>query len=177
MEMLENNKIKLRAVEMSDIDLLYEWENNTELWKVSNNLTPFSKYILKKYIENTNFEIYESKELKLMLDLKLENNNFKTVGIIDIFDFDPFHKRAGVGIMIHKNEQNKHYATESLKILTNYCFEHLKLHQLYCNISEDNEISIKLFRNAGFEITGEKIDWLVTQNGFQKVYFLQLINK
>ena len=175
--MLENKYIKLRAVEMSDLDLLYEWENNTELWQVSNTLTPFSKYLLKKYIENTNLEIYQTKELKLMIDVKISENQYKTVGMLDIFDFDAFHKRAGIGIMINKNEQNKNYATEVLKIINNYCFSHLKLHQLYCNIAEDNEISLKLFQNAGFKISGKKMDWLATKNGYKTIYFLQYIPK
>ncbi len=173
--MLENEFIKLRAVELNDIDLLYEWENNTELWKVSTTLAPFSKYILKKYIENSHFDIYQTKELKLMIDVKISENKFKTVGILDIFDFDLFNRRAEIGIMIQKTEQNKKYATEALKVIIDYSFNYLQIHQLYCNISEDNQNSLKLFKNLNFEITGEKKDWKFVRNKYIKVYFLQLI--
>jgi len=174
--MLENKNIKLRAVELEDINLLYKWENDTQLWNVSNTITPFSKYILQKYVENSHLDIYQTKELKLMIDVKVSENNFKTVGILDIFDFDPFNKRAGIGIMIHKNERDKKYATESLKIVIEYAFNYLKIHQLYCNISENNEHSLRLFKNNNFEITGEKKDWKFTKNKYEKIYFLQLIN-
>jgi len=175
--MLENEIIKLRALELSDIDLLYKWENNTELWKVSNTIAPFSKYILKKYIENSHLDIYQTKELKLMIDVKISENKYKTVGILDVFDFDPFNKRAEVGILIHKQERDKKYATESLKILIDYAFNYLKIHQLYCNISKNNKASIRLFENCEFKITGEKKDWKITKNDFEDIYFLQLINK
>lgn len=58
---LESNLIKLRAPEPSDLELLYTWENNMEIWKVSNTHTPYSKYVLKKYIESSHLDIWESK--------------------------------------------------------------------------------------------------------------------
>ncbi len=177
MNELENSTIKLRAVELADIDLLYAWENNTELWTVSNTLVPFSKYILKKYIESSAFDIYTTKQLRLMIDAKTTESTVKqTVGIIDLFDFDPYHNRAGVGILIHKEERNKSYATNALEVLINYAFNTLKLHQLYCNITTDNEMSIRLFRKFDFLIIGEKKEWNKTKTGWVGELMLQLIN-
>ena len=112
--MLENDIIKLRALESDDIDLLYEWENNISIWMISNTLVPFSKYILKKYIENSHHDIYENKQLRLMIDVKTRTKGIKvhdtvklsmpglrSVGCIDLFDFDPYHNRAGIGILIN----------------------------------------------------------------------------
>ncbi len=60
-------------------------------------------------------------------------------------------KRAGIGILIKdEKDRNKGIGTEALQLLINYCFIHLNLHQLYCNISEDNKASIKLFKKQGF---------------------------
>lgn len=174
MDILEGNIIKLRALEPSDIDLIYSWENNTSNWLVSNTLTPFSKYILKKYISNSYKDIFEAKQLRLMIDLKTES--YKTVGTIDLFDYDPFHQRAGVGILIaENNDRHKGFADEALKILINYAFNTLNIHQLYCNITKNNAISIKLFTNSGFNIVGEKKDWIRTNDGWIGEYFLQLI--
>ena len=44
-------EIQLRALEPSDLDFLYDLENDQCLWTVSNTLVPFSKYTLKEYIE------------------------------------------------------------------------------------------------------------------------------
>jgi diamine N-acetyltransferase len=41
---LTHGNVRLRALEPDDIDLLYDWENNMEIWHVSNTLEPFSKY-------------------------------------------------------------------------------------------------------------------------------------
>jgi diamine N-acetyltransferase len=86
---LKGRIISLRAVEPSDLDLLYQWENNPAVWHLSNTLTPFSKHILKEYIENAKHDIYVTKQLRLMINTKKHG----TVGCIDLFDFDPTKSR------------------------------------------------------------------------------------
>ncbi|NOU17415.1 MAG: GNAT family N-acetyltransferase [Bacteroidales bacterium] len=175
---LENSIVKLRAPELPDIDLLYTWENNMEIWKVSNTITPFSRFVLKKYIETAHLDIWETKQLRLIIEAKNQSSlMFVSVGLIDLFDFDPFHLRAGIGILIANSEyRQKGYATEALKLMVKYTFETLQLHQLYCNISSDNTISLQLFQNSGFEIVGAKKDWLKTMNGWQDEIMLQIVN-
>ena len=95
--MLKGNEIRLRALEPHDVELLYRWENDPAIWTISHTLTPFSQFTLKQYIASSAQDIYTSKQLRLMID---ELHNRKTIGVIDIFDFDPFHRRAGIGILI-----------------------------------------------------------------------------
>ena len=171
---LEDKNIRLRAIEPNDINIIYKWENNTDIWKVSNTITPFSRKIITDYVEHSHLDIYQTKQLRLIIELKQNN---LAIGTIDLFDFDPFHKRAGVGILIaeDKNKQ-KGYASESLKILINYSFNILQLNQLYCNISEENKKSISLFKKHGFEINGVKKSWNLDGNKYTDELFLQLLS-
>ena len=169
---LTNDLITLRAIEPEDIELLYAWENNSEIWEVSHTLVPFSKYILVQYIKNSDKDIYESKQLRLMID----TNDGKTVGAIDLFDFDPYHSRVGVGILINSYEdRSKGYASAALEILISYCFNKLKMHQIYANIETENKISLSLFEKFGFKICGTKKEWLQTGSGWKDEALLQLI--
>lgn len=168
--------VLLRALEPADIDLIYAWENDVNAWKVSYSVTPFSKYILQKYLENAHLDIYEVKQLRLMI-VKISDE--KAIGTIELFDFDPFHLRAGIGLMIHElSEQQKGFGNEALSLLIDYAFSHLGLHQLYCNIAEDNAASLSLFQKSGYEIIGKKKEWIKNlQSGWIDEYVLQLINK
>ena len=169
---LEFGKIRFRALEPDDIDLLFEWENDTKIWEVSNTLEPFSKYILAKYIKESQRDIYESKEARMII----ETHDGKAVGAIDLFDFDPFHFRAGVGILIHDVKDRKlGYATDALQLLCDYAANYLRLHQLYANITADNLASIQLFKNAGFELTSTKKDWRRTADGWKNELMFQKI--
>ena len=169
---LELGKIRFRALEPEDIELLFEWENNTEIWEVSNTFEPFSKYILAKYIKESQRDIYEAKEVRMII----ETIEGKAVGAIDLFDFDPFHFRAGVGILIHNEKDRKlGYATDALQLLCEFAINHLRLHQLYANISEENLASIQLFTNNGFELCGTKKDWRNTLDGWKAELMFQKI--
>ncbi len=169
---LEYGKVRFRALEPEDIDLLFEWENNLKIWEVSNTNEPFSKYILAKYIKESQRDIYESKQVRMVI----ETLKGKAVGAIDLFDFEPFHFRAGVGIMIHDEKDRKQgYAKDALELLCNYAVNHLRLHQLYANITEDNLASIHLFSNNGFALCGTKKDWRNTQEGWKTELMFQKI--
>jgi diamine N-acetyltransferase len=172
---LAGESIILRAPEPEDLDLLYLWENDTDVWHVSNTLTPFSRYTLKNYIENSHLDIFEAKQLRLMIELK---DSFTTIGTIDLFDFDPYHHRAGIGILIgDKTQRGKGYAAEALDLVIDYCFDMLSLHQIYCGIGSNNLSSIHLFQSKKFLQCGERKDWLKTAEGWQNELLFQLIRK
>ncbi len=172
MNALENSVIKLRNLEPEDIDFLYQTENDIELWEISNTVKPYSKYTLQKYIENSHLDIFTTKQVRFIIE---KNSDKKIAGLIELFDYDPIHMRAGIGINILKNEQRNNYAEESLHLIIVYCQTILRLNQIYCNISSDNIASIKLFEKTGFEHTGTKKQWLNTGEGFKDVLFYQLI--
>ena len=174
MNKLENKTINLRAPEPEDLDLLYLWENNTDVWRISGTLVPFSRFVLKQYLENAGKDIFEMKQQRLIIQL---NSNKRPVGAIDLFDFDPYHSRAGVGILIAEpSDRRKGYAREALETILDYCFQVLHLHQVYCNIASGNSASLKLFTAAGFEVVGEKKEWLNTVDGFEGELLLQLLH-
>jgi diamine N-acetyltransferase len=170
---LKGARISLRALEPSDLELLYQWENDTEIWSISETLSPISKYILKKYLDSIHKDIYETRQLRLMIQ---RNDDSSPLGTIDLYDFDPIHRRAAVGILIaEKAERRKGYARESLGILSRYCRDILKLHQLYCYIREDNTSSIELFRQSGFATHGIRKEWHWDGSTFRDEFILQAI--
>lgn len=173
MNKIKNNSILLRALEPEDLDFLYQIENNENFWEISHTQTPFSKFILKQYLENAHLDIYEAKQLRLLIQ---ENKTNKQIGMIDLFDFNPQHKRAGIGILIHPDYQGKGFANEALALVINYSFSYLNLHQLYANITSENRKSIGLFEKNNFNKIGVKKDWLFSEGKFKDELLFQLIN-
>ena len=153
---LKGEHIYLRALEPEDLDFVHTIENEESIWEISSTQTPYSKYLIKQYLDNAHKDIYEVKQLRLVIS----NYSDEPLGMIDIFDFDFNNRRAGLGILIKETkDRNKGFGSEALNLLTQYCFNQLHLHQLYCNISEDNTASITLFKNQGFKKIGLKEDW------------------
>ncbi|MFN4234670.1 MAG: GNAT family N-acetyltransferase [Bacteroidia bacterium] len=172
--LLESENIKLRVLEPEDADIIYAWENNPENWQVSHTQIPFSKYTIEQYV-NSIQDIYSTKQLRFIICKKNENN--KPIGCIDLFDFEPFHNRAGVGILIaNKEERGKGYASQALSLLKEYAFKTLCLTQLFCDVAVSNEKSFELFTNNGFVVVGIKKAWHRVPNGYEDVYFMQALN-
>jgi len=171
--MLRGDQIHLRTIEPEDADIILAWENNPHNWSISNTLVPFSRKLILDYV-NSAQDLYAAKQIRFMI---CENATNKAVGSVDIFDFDPYHQRAGLGILIdQQDDRRKGYGLEALELIKDYCFSHIKMHQLYCNVLSDNKASIQLFGKAGFEICGTKKDWIRTQKGWQDELLLQLVN-
>lgn len=170
---LKGNLIFLRALEPEDIIHVYNTENDTSIWEVSHTQTPYSHYVLKQYLEESHKDIYEVKQLRLVIC----NFNNEVIGFIDLFDFDPQHKRAGVGLVINNSEnRGKGYGKDALEVIIKYCFSVLNLHQIYCNITEGNDASVRLFKSCNFEYIGCKKDWIFASGQFKNEQMFQLIN-
>lgn len=173
MSLLENEFVKLRSLEPTDLDLLFSIENDTQNWEVSNTLAPFSRDVLSKYLKNAHQDIYEAKQLRLVITSKSDD---LIVGLIDLFDFNPQHERAGIGILILDEFQRQGYAQSTLELFLKYAFEHLDLHQIYANIPADNKSSLALFRKINFKEIGVKQSWIKVKGNFKDVVMLQILN-
>jgi len=112
---LKGEHIYLRALEPEDLEFIYAIENDESIWELSSTITPYSKFLIKQYLENAHADIYEVRQLRLVIS----SYNDETLGMIDVFDFNIKNKRAGIGILVKDNEnRNKGYGQEALKLLT-----------------------------------------------------------
>ncbi|MCR5714995.1 MAG: GNAT family N-acetyltransferase [Bacteroidales bacterium] len=179
MKYLQGNRLKLRAAEPEDLELLYRWENDSDVWQVSDTLVPFSRYHLRRFLENDNHDIFATHGLRLMIDLLPDGpETARTVGTLDLYDFDALNSRAGVGILIADvSDRRRGYAAESLQLLVDYCREVLLLHQVYAYVTEDNAESLALFARAGFIQTGRRLQWMHTPDGWKdQIQFQKLLS-
>jgi len=171
---LKGINIYLRALEPEDLEFVYAIENDEVIWEVSNTQTPYSKFLIRQYLENAHQDIYEAKQLRLAI---CKNDSDTAIGLIDLFDFDPRNKRAGIGIVIqNQKERSKGFGKEALELLIDFSFTQLQLHQLFANIGVDNDSSLNLFATFGFQKIGIKKDWLYTNNSFKDEAIFQLLN-
>jgi len=173
--LLNNSQLALRAVEPEDLDVLYKWENSTALWIHGNTLAPYSKLVLRQYINDAlEMDIFQSKQLRLMVTL---GEDEKTIGTVDLYEIDAHHRRAGIGILIDEDYRQKGYAFEALQLMADYAFNFLYLHQLYAYISISNTNSIALFEKSGYKEVGILKGWIQRIEYFEDVKLYQLINK
>lgn len=170
---IEAKSIRLRAVEPGDAELLYAWENDSDVWPVSGTTEPFSREQMRRFVERqlAGGDLLHTGQLRLIIETVAGS---EPVGAVDLFEYDPIHRRAGVGILIHKqSDRCRGYASDAIAVLCRYVRETLNMHQLWCCIGTDNEASLRLFRSAGFTVIGTKRDWQWLPDGWHDEVMLQ----
>lgn len=167
---IKKGETSLRSAEPCDALQIYEWENDREVWRVSNTYAPYSLYQIEQFLQSNN-DLISNHQLRLMIDF-----GGKSIGCIDIFDYDPINERAGLGILIDKEYRHKGHAHDALFMTIQYLFENVMLHQVYCSIDEGNTASQQLFINSGFEPCGHRKQWKKTPRGYIDELEYQLIN-
>jgi len=172
MALLENENLFLRALEPEDLDILYEWENKPELWQYGSTLAPYSKFALRDYLTDSLQGILYTRQLRLMA---IEKKSSAVVGMVDIFDYEPIHQRAGIGILVDSPYRRKGCGTEILNLTAGYAFDILHLNQLYAYIPLSNVSSFNLLSKCGYKQAGLLKAWLKTANGFEDVRLMQLM--
>lgn len=172
MDLLQRDGYRLRAPEPEDLGVMIFFENSSSVWEVSNATGPYSRFYLKQYIETNQNDLYEDRQLRLMI----ENPDKQVVGIIDLCNFDPFHNRAEVGIVVADSYQNKGIGKLALQLLIEHCFDFLGIHQLFAYIDVTNEACRKLFKKCGFIECAYLKEWMRTGKNYRDVVMVQCIN-
>ena len=165
------DKISLRALEPSDIDVLLKIENDHRYWKYANRTEPYSRNLLQKYIEQQKQDIFEVRQKRFAISLE----TIDILGFIDIFDFEPIHRRAGIGIFILEKYRGNGIGKKSVTLIGEYAKKNLNLNCIYANIAKENISSINLFESCGFKKIGLKREWNFYENSFHGEYLYQRI--
>ncbi|UYZ58939.1 GNAT family N-acetyltransferase [Hymenobacter latericus] len=169
--MLRSDTVYLRALEANDLGFLYEIENDPSVWGLaSDTLTPISRHSLRQYLDNAAADFYAVRQMRLVICTNADN---QAVGTVDLFNFDPHHRRAAVGIMVANTHRRRGYAAEALQLLLNYARNTLQLHQVYCTVAANNAASLRLFKAAAFRRVGVRYQWLADTEGWQDAVEMQ----
>lgn len=168
--MIKGVNVTLRAPETIDIDLLHIWENDTQMWNVSDVQIPYSRFEIWKYLQEPK-KLETDGHWKLMICLQNE-----PVGMIDFFDYHPVHARVGIGILVYDvKHRNQGIASETIMLALNYLNDHLSIHQVWALVHENNLDSIALFKKCGFSISGTYKDWYKFKNNYINTHIFQYI--
>lgn len=168
--LLQSDTVCLRALEPTDLEKIWQWENDTALWTVSNTLAPYSKHQIWQYLQDNDGDIYRTKQLRLII---VANDDNEPAGCVDLFDFNPQHGRAEVGLMLDERYRGRGLADDVLRLLLEYARETLALNQLYVYIDARHTAVRDIFLRCGFTETATLRQWVRRGRSYADVTFLQ----
>ena len=122
--LLTGKHVSLRAIEPEDLEILYTLENDTDMWDISSVHVPYSRYTLKQFIAKGTHDIYTDRQLRLMIE---SVDDGTVAGIVDLIEFNPYHHRAEIGIVLAKDYRQQGIGTEVLHLIDQYAVRYLQL--------------------------------------------------
>ena len=135
---LESKRLILRKFKLKDVNDLLELNHR----KAQTKKQAFK--FIKESVLKTGFY--------LAVVLKEEN---KVIGYQELCHLDWFDFQSGeIGYHFNKEYWGKGYATESAKLLIDYCFKKLKFHKVYADTDPSNLASQRILAKLGFKLEG-----------------------
>jgi [ribosomal protein S5]-alanine N-acetyltransferase len=148
---LEGERIYLREVRTADVgDNYYRWMNTPEVTRyLESRFRPNSIEALREYVSALSRD-----PDNFFLAIVLKDGD-RHVGNVKLGPVNWIHRHADLGILIgEKDFWGKGYATEAIRLASDYAFRVLNLHRLGAGCYERNQGSVRAFEKAGFEIEG-----------------------
>lgn len=156
MESLLNKRSELRALRPEDATWMLAVENNPTWWSYGDNQSPYSREDIEAFIEESMATaVLEQTQLRRVITV-----DGLPVGMVDLFEIDHDHLRAGIGILLFDSAyRSKGLASQSIGSMEMYAKNTLGLHQLHCSVRAENRPARKLFEGLGYLACGERKDW------------------
>lgn len=162
---MTDNELRIRACEPEDLEVMYELENDPSLWDVSCTTVPYSRYILRQYLEQATGDMFTDKQVRFMVERMTDG---KVLGCVDLTNYEPLHDRAEIGMAVLSDHQGQGIGRRALRLLCQYAYTHLHLHQIVAYIPADNEACLQMFHSEGFTSHLRLKDWLRCADGTYK---------
>ena len=166
---LKDDRIILRTPEPEDLELMYAMENDTALWSVGDTLLPYSRYTLRAYLEQSKQDLFAERQARFVITLC----GGESVGMIDLANYDPLNSRAEVCIGLLGKYRGQGIASDALRLLCEYSFKRLHIHQLYAYVAVENSESRNLFAKTGFVETATLKEWQRKEDGYSDIVLVQ----
>ncbi|MGY5855015.1 MAG: GNAT family protein [Candidatus Thorarchaeota archaeon] len=151
--MYTGDLVRLRALEMTDLDDTLKFYNTLELRRFLGPPIVRSKKYMEQWLQKVSiWRPMRDGHLYLAVEEK-ETNEF--LGVARIEDVRLPHNRGEVGISINNPERRgKGYGTDAMLVLLGVGFNILGLNSIYLDTMEDNERSIQVYEKIGFKRVG-----------------------
>ena len=151
-----DDHIRLRAIELQDLETLRKWINDPETASYLAMSWPVSMRDQQDWFERLRKDSDRKK-----LAIELLQGEF--IGLLSLMNIDHINQSVEIGITIGvTNYRGKGLASRALRLAVHMLFTHFNYHRIWAEILETNEPCLRLFKHAGFDQEGvlrESVYW------------------
>ena len=162
-------RIYLSPINIEDYEIYTKWLNDIE---VCESLGSYAMQLTldaeKKWLEE-----FSSKNHNYAMVLHEDD---KMIGNIGFADIDNINRTGIVGLFIGEKDYHNHgYGTEALKLILDYAFKTLNLHNVMLFVHSNNQRGIACYKKVGFKEIGRRREAKFINGGYVDVVYMDIL--
>jgi diamine N-acetyltransferase len=166
-------RVRLRAVERSDLPKFHEWLNDPEVTRGLAMYLPLSMGDEEKWFERVTQA--EPDQRALAIEVK-DRQTWRLVGNAGLFNLEWNNRSAEFGIFIgDKSRWDKGYGTEALELILRHGFDTLNLHRIYLRVYASNPRARRSYEKAGFVLEGSMREAVFRRGKYDDVHLMSVL--
>lgn len=164
-EKQQSKRLKLRLIELSDLDAIHELHSLPETDEFNTLGIPENMEQTKTIVESWILAHEQEEILSYTFAIETINSN-EFIGLFGLKLWPKKNRRGEVWYKLHSDYWGKGYATEALNLVLDFGFDRLNLHRIQAGCAVENIGSIKVLEKAGMIKEGRGRQILPLKSGW-----------
>ncbi|MEK6265917.1 MAG: GNAT family N-acetyltransferase [Clostridium sp.] len=171
---LESERLKYRKVTSEDVEDIFNIYSDPEVAKYDWYKPIATKDEALSIINRYGKEFRNKEELTWGVARKYDN---KIIGYCCLGSFNDESRRSEIGYGFNRDEWNKGYATEAIKVLVEFGFGIMNFNRIEATVTLGNDASVKALKKANFLQEGIVRERTIMKGKFEDDVILAIIRK
>ena len=171
---LQSERLIFREVNSADVEDIFKIYSDPEVAKYDWYKPIDTKGEALEIINRYSREFQDKEEITWGVAKKDDN---RIIGYCCLGIFNDVSRRSEIGYGFKRDEWNKGYATEAIKILVKFGFEIMNLNRVEATVTLGNDASVKALKKADFLQEGIVRERTIMKGKFEDDVILAIIRK
>jgi RimJ/RimL family protein N-acetyltransferase len=157
-------RIKLRGIELSDAEVFYQWNQDSEMSRYLDFVWPPTS---RAYVQQGIERDATTRPTHDEYNWAIEDTSGELVGSIGTHHCNPRTGTFMYGVAVRREHQRRGYASEAILLVLRYFFEELRYQKVTASVYSGNRASIRLHERLGFQLEGRLRRMVFTRGQYQ----------
>lgn len=172
--MILGQRVRLRAIERSDIPTFVRWFNDPEVRQYLLMYTPMSAAQEERWFES---HLNARDDYLYAIEAHV-GEQWVHIGNVGLHKLDWKNRNAELGIVLgEKSYWGQGYGTDAVRTLLRFAFQELNLHRVQLDVFDHNRRAQRCYEKAGFRREGTRRQALFREGRYRDVHVMGILRE
>lgn len=175
--MIYGERVRLRAIERSDIPTFVRWFNDPEVRRYLTVQTPVSTAQEEQWFENMLQRQQRREDFIFVVEARVEDE-WVPIGNVGLHRINWKDRIAVFGIALgEKAYWDQGYGTDATRTVLRFAFEELNLHRVELEVISENLGARRCYEKAGFRHEGTRRQAIFSEGRYHDAHLMSVLRE